>query len=92
MESGKQKARTLKWLRRRRSDASGRKPRWQAFSDFVVPLTGVASSQVGRLAQIGRSSSRQTHALRLNVGALTNRSFGRFASLRAKQLSRYTQW
>ena len=88
MESGKRQEHTMMYLRRRKSDALNRNPGWQALSDFVASFVVGANLQVGHLAQIARSSSHQTHVLRPNVGALTNRSFGRFASLRAKQLSR----
>jgi hypothetical protein len=76
MESGKQKARTMKWLRRSESDASSRKPGWQALSDFVVSLIGGAVSQARRLVQVARMSQHQWSALFTNTCALTSGSSG----------------
>jgi len=84
-ESGNRQASTMMRLRRKESDASNHNPGWQAFSDSVAPLVGGASLQASHFAQVARSSSHQWPALRPNVGALTNRSFG---TLRAQQLSR----
>ncbi len=88
IERSNRKVRTMMWLRGKESDASTFKPGWQSFSESVVPLIGGANPQARHLAQVARPSSHQWSALRPNAGALTNRSFGRFASLRAQQLSR----
>ena len=76
MERGKRKARTMKWLRRRGSDASGRKPGWQALSDFVVPLISGAISQARRLVQLVSMVQPQNYTLRTSTCALTNGSSG----------------
>lgn len=76
MESGKGKARTMKWLRRRKSDASSHKPGWKAFSDIVAPLISGANSQARRLVQVASMSQLQWPARRTNNCALTSGSSG----------------
>ena len=76
MESGKRKARTMKWLRSRKSDALSRKPGWQAFSDFVASFIGGAVSQARRLVQVASASQLQGFALRTSTCALTSGSSG----------------
>jgi hypothetical protein len=76
MESGKRKTHTMMCLRRKESDASKRKPGWQALSDFVVPLIDGAGLQARRLVQIASVSQYQRFALRTRTGALTSGSSG----------------
>lgn len=76
MERGKRKTRTMKWLRRKVSDASSRKPGWKAFSDFVAPLISGTNSQARRLVQVASMLQPQSHVLRTNTCALTSGSSG----------------
>ena len=76
MESGSLKACAMKWLRRRGSDGSGRKPGWKVLSDYVALFIGGAESQGRRLMQVASMSQFQGHVLRTNTCALTSGSSG----------------
>ena len=76
MERSKQKVRTMKCLRRRKSDASSCKPGWQALSGFVASLIVGAVSRASRLVQVARMSKHQGFALRPYTCALTSGSSG----------------
>ena len=85
MKSGNRQARAIMRLRGMIFDASKFVAIGKAFSNFVASFVVGANLQDGHLEKIARSSTHQWPALRSNVGALTNRSFG---TLRAQQLSR----
>jgi hypothetical protein len=76
IENDERKARAMKWLRRRGSDASSRKPGWQALSDFVASLIGGAVSRASRLVQVASMSQHQGYALCTSTCALTSGSSG----------------
>ena len=76
LESGKRLTRTMMCLRRKESDASTRKPGWQALSDFVVPIIVGAASLARRLLHVASASQFQWPALCTNTCALTSGSSG----------------